>query len=196
MFRGCWELTSLDVSNFDTSNVTDMESMFDSCKKLTSIDLSNFDTSNVRTMRCMFWNCDNLTTIYASNKFVTNNVTVSQFMFEGCTNLVGGNGTRYSSSSDDKTYARIDKAGTPGYFTEKPLSLSGEITANSITWNNGTATVTLETSSNLAIQYKSEESENWISGTTVTGLKNNDVIYARLTDGKNYSAETTINILY
>jgi len=38
-------------------------------------------------------------------------------MFNGCTSLVGGNGTTYNSSHTDATYARIDRAGTPGYFT-------------------------------------------------------------------------------
>lgn len=42
---------SLDLSNFDTSNVTNMNNMFICCKYLTSLDLSNFDTSNVINMR-------------------------------------------------------------------------------------------------------------------------------------------------
>ena len=45
MFNGCSRLTSLDVSKFDTSKVTDMGSMFSECSSLTSLDLSNFDTS-------------------------------------------------------------------------------------------------------------------------------------------------------
>ena len=38
-------------------------------------------------------------------------------MFHNCTQLVGGNGTAYNTNYQDKTYARIDKAGAPGYFT-------------------------------------------------------------------------------
>ena len=38
-------------------------------------------------------------------------------MFGDCTRLKGGNGTAYNSSYTDKTYARIDASGTPGYFT-------------------------------------------------------------------------------
>ena len=41
-------------------------------------------------------------------------------MFEDCKKIVGGNGTTYNSSYTDKTYARIDTASTPGYFTAKP----------------------------------------------------------------------------
>ena len=63
---------------------------------------------------------NNLKTIYASDKFNTDNVTNSSYMFTSCTNLVGGSGTKYNSSYTDKTYARID-GGTsnPGYFTAK-----------------------------------------------------------------------------
>jgi len=46
-------------------------------------------------------------------------VTAGSFMFTGCTALVGGSGTPFSSSYTDKTYARIDRAGQPGYFTAK-----------------------------------------------------------------------------
>ena len=38
-------------------------------------------------------------------------------MFLHFTNLVGGNGTTYDASHIDTTYARIDTADTPGYFT-------------------------------------------------------------------------------
>ena len=91
---------------------------FDS--KATTLDLSSFDTSNVTDMSWMFSDCSNLKTIYASDKFNTNSVTSSSYMFTGSSNLVGGAGTTYNSSFVDKTYARID-GGTsnPGYFTLK-----------------------------------------------------------------------------
>jgi surface protein len=38
MFQGCSSLTSLDLSNFDTSNVTAMASMFATCTNLTSLN--------------------------------------------------------------------------------------------------------------------------------------------------------------
>ena len=50
MFNDCEKLTSIDVSNFDTSYVTDMSNMFSYCYNLTSIDVSNFNTSNVTYM--------------------------------------------------------------------------------------------------------------------------------------------------
>jgi surface protein len=59
MFSNCSSLTSVDLSNFDTSNVTNMEFMFRNCSSLTSIDLSSFDISNVTSMMSMFSGCTN-----------------------------------------------------------------------------------------------------------------------------------------
>ena len=54
MFMDCSSLPTLDVTNFDTSNVTNMADMFNGCSSLTSLDVTNFDTSNVTTMASMF----------------------------------------------------------------------------------------------------------------------------------------------
>ena len=60
MFNGCNSLTSLDVSSFNTANVTDMGYMFGS--GLTSLDLSSFNTAKVTNMKGMFFSCSLLTT--------------------------------------------------------------------------------------------------------------------------------------
>ena len=82
MFYAC-SLTTLDVSNFDTKNVTDMSCMFGSCDALTTLDLSNFNTKNVTDMSDMFGGCDALTTLDLSN-FNTKNVTDMRYMFSDC----------------------------------------------------------------------------------------------------------------
>ena len=68
----------------------------------------------------MFYKCQTLKTIYVSDLWDTSKVTSSTDMFRGCTSLVGGNGTAYSSSYTNKTYARIDTADAPGYLTPPP----------------------------------------------------------------------------
>jgi len=121
MFAGC---ALLDFSffaganSFVTSNVVDMTSMFYGCKAVEVLDLSRFNTKKVTAMGYMFGACSNLKTIYASDNFSVASATVHSYMFSGCTNLVGGNGTKFSSSYTNKTYARIDKSGQKGYFTE------------------------------------------------------------------------------
>ena len=71
---------------FNTSNVTNMNSMFANCSKLTNIDLDDFDTSNVTEMSYMFLYCDSLTELDLSN-FNTSNVTGVLQMFYGTPNL-------------------------------------------------------------------------------------------------------------
>ena len=107
-------LTSLDLSNFNTANVIDMASMFYGCTSLTSLDLSNFNTSNVTAMGGMFSGCSGLTTIIANDWSA---IDSSSNMFYNCTSLVGGNGTTYDADHTDATYAHIDVADNPGYFT-------------------------------------------------------------------------------
>ena len=81
------KLASLDVSNWDTSNVTDMFGMFFNCNELTTLDVSNWDTSNVTNMNNMFSNCNSLTTLDVSN-WDTSNVTDMSYMFYQCNDLV------------------------------------------------------------------------------------------------------------
>ncbi len=121
MFKGCSSLTALDLSGFDTSAVTYMWGMFYGCSSLTALDLSGFDTSAVMYMLEMFSGCYTLHTIYASDRFSTDGNTANWHMFFECSSLVGGNGTAYDADHTDKTYARIDRPGTPGYFTEKTV---------------------------------------------------------------------------
>ena len=120
MFYACSALESLDVSGFRTDKVTGMEEMFRKCSSLTTLDVSSFKTDNVTKMNYMFLDCSNLTTIYASSEWRTEEATETSgaYMFNGCTKLVGGNGTTYDANHTDYTYAHIDGGpSNPGYFT-------------------------------------------------------------------------------
>lgn len=93
MFSGCSSLTSLDLSSFDTSNVTGMGGMFSGCSKLATLDLSSFNTSNVkgnsgspRGMSEMFSGCSSLINLDLSS-FDTSNVGYMSRMFDGCLRL-------------------------------------------------------------------------------------------------------------
>lgn len=97
MFYDLRNITSLDLSNFDTSKVTTMNRMFSGMSNLTSLDLSNFDTSKVTTMYSMFYldeiPKDKLATIYVNNDFNTTNLTDTSLMFSNRKKLRGGNGS-------------------------------------------------------------------------------------------------------
>ena len=84
MFHNCSKLTSLDVSGFDTSMVTNMGAMFQGCSSLTSLDLSSWVTSSVTAMGSMFRDCTSL----VSPPITTfgNNATCNE-MYYGCTSI-------------------------------------------------------------------------------------------------------------
>ncbi len=98
MFYNCKKLTSLDVSKFNTINVTEMGSMFYFCNNLTNLDVSKFNTSNVTNMGGMFYYCEKLTSLDVS-KFNTSNVTNMGRMFEGCTHLEYLDVSNFSTSN-------------------------------------------------------------------------------------------------
>ena len=112
MFRNCEALTSLDVTNFNTANVTKMSDMFSYCQALTSLDVTNFNTENVTEMGGMFNGCRRFNAIFASNKFVTHQVSTSNDMFSNCKKLKGDKEWTEDNATD-KTYATING----GYFT-------------------------------------------------------------------------------
>ena len=114
MFDGCSGLISLDVTYFNTANVTSMSYMFDGCSGLISLDVTNFNTANVTDMSYMFYGCNKLKEIYVSDKFVTDDVIDSEYMFSYCGSL-SGDIDWTSDKATDKTYAKTGG----GYFRDK-----------------------------------------------------------------------------
>ena len=86
MFSGCENLESIDFNHFNTENLERIDRMFERCTKLTSIDLSSFDTRDVTNMNGVFSGCKNLTTVDLSS-FDTSSVTDMSYMFYGCSRL-------------------------------------------------------------------------------------------------------------
>ena len=87
MFSGNTLLTSINFGdNFNTSNVNNMRAMFNDCNSLKKLDLSGFNTSDVTSMDSMFRKCKSLKNIDLSN-FDTTNVITMAYMFEECSSL-------------------------------------------------------------------------------------------------------------
>ena len=86
MFSGCSSLMNLDLSSLDTTKVSDMCSMFEGCNNLIGLELSGLTTSNVERMDYMFWNCSSLTNLDISG-FDTSRVKNMGGMFSGCSGL-------------------------------------------------------------------------------------------------------------
>ena len=120
MFQNCINLSSLDLSSFDTSNVTDMSYMFaggpGNKMSLTEIKgIEKFNTSRVINMSTMFQNCINLSSLDLSS-FDTSNVTDMSYMFYGTKNLkniyVGPNWTMKNVTSSNYMYANSGVSST------------------------------------------------------------------------------------
>ena len=80
MFARCDDIIELDLSCFNTENVTNMKEMFFQCQRLKIIDLSNFNTENVTNMESMFCECYELNHLDVSS-FNTKKVNTMYSMF-------------------------------------------------------------------------------------------------------------------
>ena len=98
IFSYCSSLTSLDLSSFNTLNVTNMSNMFSNCSSLTSLDISGFNTSKVTDMSNMFSSCSSLTSLDLNN-FNTSKVTNMDAMFAGCSSLTNLDLSNFNTSN-------------------------------------------------------------------------------------------------
>jgi len=98
MFANCTNLSSLNMQDFNTSKVTNMYGTFSNCRKITSLNLNSFNTSNVTMMANMFANCVNLASLDISN-FNTSKVTSMSQMFDNCNKLTSLNLSGFDSSA-------------------------------------------------------------------------------------------------
>ena len=72
LFYDCRNINEIDLSNFDTSKVTNMHGMFSSCNNLRFLYFSYINTSNVTSMEYMFSGCNNLKYLDLSNFDISN----------------------------------------------------------------------------------------------------------------------------
>ena len=118
MFYNCHELNSLDLSAFNTAKVNNMYRMFYYCFVRT-IDLSSFNTANVENMDEMFAGASLVVNIYTSESFKTDKLTTSKYMFYLCTKL-----PNFNKDEVDATHANY---GAGGYF-KKIVGQKGSVT--------------------------------------------------------------------
>ena len=127
MFAYCTSLTSLDLSNLNSSNAVNTAGMFGGCESLEVIDLYGFDSSKVTNMKYMFSNRGSregdesvesmsLTTVYVSLGWNTSRVILGQDVFLGTENIVGGEGFAFNGTTGS-VYAVYDKLSVRGYLT-------------------------------------------------------------------------------
>ena len=72
-----------DISEWDVSNVTNMENMFCRCKYSgKNGDITNWDVSNVKDMNYMFYGCESFN--QDISKWDVSNVIFTECIFEDC----------------------------------------------------------------------------------------------------------------
>ena len=104
MFMGASSLKTLDLSGFNTKKVAVMAEMFKDMSELETVDLSNFNMSNVNYIGLMFSGNVKLKTIYANGDLIPqgpNKFLDWLGVFKGCVNLVGGNGSKMAENELD-----------------------------------------------------------------------------------------------
>lgn len=113
---------------WDTSKVTDMESIFDNASMVDLKGAENWDTSNVTDMRSMFSYCKNLTDISALKNWDTSNVTLMSSMFNYCNTIVEIDLSNWDTSKVNTMDAMLT-------YTDA-LTTFGPIDCSSVTKNN------------------------------------------------------------
>ena len=98
MFSTCISLKSIDLSNLKVKNVEKIDGLFSGCCSLENVNLSNFNTEKVTDMSDLFDSCSSLKSVDLSN-FNTKNVTSIKEMFSGCSALEYINLSNFNTSN-------------------------------------------------------------------------------------------------
>ena len=86
LFLDCKQITEIDLSNFDCSQVNSCCDMFSGCLSLQKINFGSLDFSLSNNFSRMFYNCKSLNRLNVKN-FNAKNCSNFYSMFEGCINL-------------------------------------------------------------------------------------------------------------
>ena len=88
MFRKCAKLKNIiGIENLDVSKLEDANGMFYMCENLVELDLTNWNTISLENMSYMFYNCSNLKIIKNIENWQLTNIKDVSCMFYGCAKL-------------------------------------------------------------------------------------------------------------
>jgi surface protein len=182
------------LNRLKTNNVTDMHAAFNSCPSLTELDLSGFNTANVTTMSAMFAGDTNLKTIIVGNEWSTESC-VCDNMFYGCTSLVGSQGTTYKNSHFGATYAHIDHGeSNPGYLTGVKEAYA---VRNYVSYNSNPAVIWDINWQTLTFYYDDQKSE-WGQKVLIHEMDNGYIKYSYVVydiEGRDWRQDNGANIV-
>lgn len=101
LFASQINMTSVNVSNWDTGSLENATRAFINCSRLTEIDLSSWDTGNLVTTTNMFYGCSTLTALYAKDTASADKFLSSSGFPSGVDIYIGpkGSATYYTTST-------------------------------------------------------------------------------------------------
>ena len=119
--KGIFEDTKfkyINISDWDVSNVKNMNNAFWNCNNLVSIgDLSNWNVSNVKNMMGAFFGCKNLKSVGDLSNWNVSKVKNMSYMFYACMQLKSvGDLSNWNVSKVKTTFAMFMNSG----ITNKP----------------------------------------------------------------------------
>ena len=97
MFYNSSKLVNIDLSEFKTSKLLYFNNMFNGCSSLVNLDLSSFDTSKISNFSNLFKDCTSLKKINLSS-FDTHSATIFAFTFMNCQSLENLNLSNFNTS--------------------------------------------------------------------------------------------------
>ena len=133
LFRYDTKLRDADISKFNTSSVTDMSYLFQYCEDLDPIDVSNWNTSSVTNMYCLFYRCESVKNLDVS-RWNTSNVTDMSSMFNSCAALTSIDVSRFDTSHVT-SFCAYNRAPSWGYYDGLFGGCSSLVTLDLSNWD-------------------------------------------------------------
>ena len=112
MFKECSSLIDINLTNFDTSNVTDMKFMFSECIFLKELNIMNFNFESLNDMSYMFNKCYDLISLDIPQ--INNDIDVDH-MFSECSKQLKAQMRQKNLNKNAFKDMRDDKPVKPDY---------------------------------------------------------------------------------
>ncbi len=133
LFEGFNSCTNIDLTNLNTSNVTNMENMFKGCTNLENLDLTTFDTSKVTNAEGMFSSGESTGNISATIKVDNDKWTLTSDDYKGNVNITDDTGdTAVANLSKDWKSLIGSRTLRSGIYTENTIDATESRTINNM----------------------------------------------------------------
>ena len=147
MFSGCTKLTGITYgSDWNTSKVQNMSSLFEDCSAFTAINLSKYNTSSVTYMADMFYGCSKLESITYGSGWNTSKVTSMSGMFRDCIALTILNLSSFNTASVTNMSSMFQGCTSISYFSGIKNLNTGNVTNMNNMFKDCSALTTLDLS--------------------------------------------------